>query len=104
VHRPAEQESSETEIETATTWLLAYLLDGPRPTRAMVAEAKAEGISARTLERARARLRCSPIHPAHLREQLGEQAYAALGEQERNGWWLPLPELPDAPPEEWTKP
>jgi AAA domain len=104
VHRPAEHESSETEIETATTWLLAYLLDGARPTRGTVADAKAEGISARTLERARARLRCEPIHPAHLREQLGEKAYAALGEQERNGWWLRLRELPDAPPEEWTKP
>jgi hypothetical protein len=42
------------------------------------------------------------IHPAQLREQLGEQAYAALTEEERNGWWLRLPEFPDAPPEEWT--
>ena len=57
----------------------------------MVADAKADGISNRTLERARARLKCQAIHPAQLREQLEEQAYAALTEEERNGWWLRLP-------------
>jgi hypothetical protein len=92
----------ETEIETAISWLLAYLADGPRPTQRMVADAKLEGISQRTLERARARLRCQPIHPAQLLERLGEDAYAALSEQERNAWWVKLRDFPDAPPEEWT--
>lgn len=103
LRRPAEDESSETEIETATTWLLAYLADGPRPTRRTVANARADGISTRTLERARARLKCEAIHPAQLREQLGEEAYGALAEEERNGWWLRLPPFPDAPPEEWAQ-
>jgi hypothetical protein len=103
VRRPAGDETSETEIETATDWLLAYLAEGPRPTRRLVADAKADGISARTLERARARLRCQAIHPAKLPGQLGDEAFAALNEEERKGWWLRLPELPDAPPEEWTR-
>jgi hypothetical protein len=103
VRRPAEDEASETEIETASTWLLAHLADGPRPTRRMVADAKADGISARTLERARARLKCEAIHPAQLRERLGEKTYATLSEEERKAWWLALPQLPDAPPEEWTR-
>jgi hypothetical protein len=33
-------------------------------------------------------------HPAQLRERLGEDAYAALSEEERNAW---SPELPDFP-------
>jgi hypothetical protein len=68
----------------------------------MVADAKLDGISQRTLERARARLKCEAIHPAQLRERLGEDAYAALSEQERNAWWVKLPDFPDAPPAEWT--
>jgi len=32
----------------------------------------------------------------------GEQARAVLNEQERKGWWLRLPEFPQAPPDEWT--
>jgi hypothetical protein len=102
VRRPAGDESAETEIETASDWLLAYLADGPRPTRRLVSDAKADGISTRTLERARARLKCQAIHPGQLRKQLGEKAYTALNEQERKGWWLRLPELPDTPPQEWT--
>jgi len=103
LRRPTADESSEREIESASDWLLAYLADGPRPTRRMVSEATADGISSRTLERARARLRCQAIHPAQLRQQLGEQAYATLNEQERKRWWLRLPEFPNAPPEEWTQ-
>ena len=102
LRRPGADESSEAEIESANTWLLASLADGPRPTRGLVSDAQAEGISARTLERARARLRCQAIHPGQLREQLGAQAYAALNTEQRKGWWLRLPELPDTPPEEWT--
>jgi len=101
--RRAPAAESETEIETAITWLLAYLADGPRPTRRMVADARIEGISQRTIERARARLHCQSIHPAQLPGRLGQDAYAALNEEERNAWWLALPEFPDAPPEEWTK-
>jgi hypothetical protein len=69
----------------------------------MVADAKLDGISQRTIERARARLKCQAIHPAHLLKLLGEEAHAALSEEERKAWWLALPELPDAPPEEWRK-
>ena len=101
--RRAPAAESETEIETAITWLLAYLADGPRPTRRMVADARIEGINQRTIERARARLHCQPIHPAQLSERLGQDAYAALDEEERNAWWLALPEFPDAPPDAWTK-
>src|SRR5439155_26035151 len=81
---------SEMEIETAISWLLAYLADGPRPTQRMVADAKLDGISQRTIERARARLKCQAIHPTQLRERLGEEANAALSEQDQNAWWLAL--------------
>lgn len=101
IRRPPASEA-ETEIETAIGWLLAYLADGPRPTQRMVADAKLDGISQRTLERARTRLHCQAIHPAQLLERLGEEAYAALSEQEQRTWWLALPAFPDAPPEEWT--
>jgi AAA domain len=101
VRRPPAGDS-ETEVETAISWLLAYLADGPRPTQRMVAEAKLDGISQRTLERARARLKCEAIHPAQLREQLGAKGYAALCDEERKTWWLALPPFPDAPPEDWT--
>jgi AAA domain len=100
--RRAPAGDSEREIETAISWLLAYLADGPRPTQRMVADAKRDGISQRTLERARAQLKCKAIHPAQLPERLGENAYAALSELERNAWWLALPAFPDAPPAEWT--
>jgi hypothetical protein len=103
IRRAPEGESVETEIETAISWLLAYLADGPRQTQRMVADAKLDGISQRTIERARARLKCQAIHPAQLLKLLGEEAYAALSEEERKAWWLALPEFPDAPPEEWTK-
>ncbi len=76
VRRPPAGDS-ETEIETAISWLLVYLADGPRPTQRMVADAKLDGISQRTLERARARVRCQPIHPAQLRDRLGEVDYSA---------------------------
>jgi KaiC/GvpD/RAD55 family RecA-like ATPase len=101
--RRAPAGDSEREIETAISWLLAHLADGPRPTQRMVAEAKLDGISQRTLERARARLKCEAIHPAQLHERLGEDAYTALSEQERTTWWLALPAFPDAPPAEWTR-
>jgi hypothetical protein len=100
--RRAPAGDSEMEIETAISWLLAYLADGPRPTQRMVAEARSDGISQRTIERARARLRCQAIHPAQLPERLGEQAYAKLSDEERKAWWVALPAVPDAPPEEWT--
>jgi AAA domain len=102
--RPADDTATRTEIETAIGWLLTYLGDGARPTRRLVTDAKADGISGRTLERARARLHCQPIHPAQLPGHLGEQTYTALPDEERNGWWLRLPEFPDAPPPEWTQP
>lgn len=100
--RRAPAGDSEMEIETAISWLLAYLTDGPRPTQRMVAEAKLDGISQRTIERARARLRCQAIHPVQLRERLGEEAYATLSDEERKAWWVALPAFPDAPPAEWT--
>jgi RecA-family ATPase len=103
IRRAPEGESAETEIETAISWLLAYLADGPRQTQRMVADAKLDGISQRTIDRARARLKCQAIHPAHLLKLLGEEAHRGLSEEERKAWWLALPELPDAPPEEWTK-
>jgi hypothetical protein len=78
-----------------------YWAEGPRPTQRMVADAKLDGISHRTIERARA-AEVSGDPPAQLRERLGEEAYTALGEQERNAWWLALPAFPDAPPAEWT--
>ena len=65
-------------------------------------DAKADGISTRTLERARARLKCQANHPAQLPDRLGEDAYAALSDEERRTWWLALPEFPDAPPAKWT--
>jgi hypothetical protein len=102
VRRAPEGESSESEIETAITWLLAYLADGPRPTKRTVADAQADGISTRALERARARLKCQAIHPAQLPDRLGGHAYDALSEEERNAWWVALPHFPDAPPAEWT--
>jgi hypothetical protein len=102
VRRSSDDESAETETETAATWLLEYLIEGPRPTKRMVADAKDEGISGRTLERARSRLKCVPIHPARLRERLGADVYDALPEEEKSGWWVALPALPDAPPEEWA--
>jgi hypothetical protein len=90
------------EIEMAISWLLAYLADGPRPTQRMVADAKLDGISQRTIERARARLRCEAIHPAQLCERLGAKVHATLSDEERKAWWLALPAFPDAPPREWT--
>ena len=62
---------SQMEIETAISWRLAHPADGPRPTQRMVADGELDGISQRTIERARARLRCEAIHPAQLRERLG---------------------------------
>jgi len=74
----------------------------PQPTRGMVADAKANGISGRTLERARATVKCQSIHPKRLRERLGDEAYDALPEDQKSARWVALPELPDAPPAEWT--
>jgi putative DNA primase/helicase len=102
VRRPPAGESVEREIETAITWLLAHLSHGPRQVQRMVADAKLDGISQRSIERARARLKCQAIHPAQLRERLGEDAYTTLSDEERKAWWLALPQFPDAPPEEWT--
>jgi AAA domain len=100
--RRAPAGDSEMEIEAAISWLLAYLADGPRPTKRMVADAKLHGISQRTIERARARLRCEAIHPAQLCELLGAKVHATLSDEERKAWWLALPAFPDAPPKEWT--
>ncbi len=101
--RRAPEGDSEMEIETAISWLLAFLADGPRPTQRMVVDAKLDGISQRTIERARARLKCQAIHPAQLHEHLAAETYAALSEEERKAWWLALPAFPDAPPAEWTR-
>jgi KaiC/GvpD/RAD55 family RecA-like ATPase len=91
-----------TEIETASQWLLNYLVEGPRPTKMMIRDADSDGLSKRTIERARAKLKVESIHPARLPDMLGDEAYRRLSEDERKVWWVALPETPDAPPEEWA--
>jgi hypothetical protein len=92
----------ETELEAAMQYLVEALLDGPRPSRTLFDEALAEGFSKRTMERARTKLKCERIPPATLRERLGKEAYAKLSEEEGRMWWVALPAVPDAPPEEWS--
>ena len=70
-------------IEQAVTFLLHYLVDGAQPVQGLNGAAKEAGITARTLERARARLKTVTF-------------------QEDSRWWVKLPEL-DAPPEEWSR-
>lgn len=91
----------QTETDTAIDYLLNALLDGPQPTRQLIADASADGISKRTLERARAQLDCESIHPSGLRARIGEDAYEALTDEQQRAWWVALPEMPDAPPREW---
>jgi KaiC/GvpD/RAD55 family RecA-like ATPase len=100
---PPKDEAVQTEIETAINWLLDYLKDGPRPSRRMIADAKLDGVSGRTLERARAQLKCRSIPPSRVAEFLNGEAYQALTDQERRVWWIALPAIPDAPPEAWSK-
>jgi hypothetical protein len=90
-----------TEIETAVEWLLSYLIDGPRPTRTMLLDASADGLTKRTIERARSILKVQAIHPTRLLSEIGEQAFGLLNADERKLWWLALPATPDAPPEGW---
>jgi hypothetical protein len=78
--------------------LIDALIDGPRPSTPVVDEAVEAGFSRRTMERARAKLKCVGIRPGRLRETLGEEAYAKLADEERNMWWVALPPIPDAPP------
>ncbi len=54
------------------------------------------------LERARALLKLEAIRPARIKERIGENAYAALDDDDRGGWFVALPPIPDAPPEEWN--
>jgi hypothetical protein len=97
-----DDEAVRTEVEVAIGWLLDYLKDGPRPTRRAIADANADGISQRTFERARAKLKCESLHPRRLSATLDEGTYAALSEEEKRAWWIALPPIPDAPPEEWN--
>lgn len=63
VRRSSNDESADTETETAMTWLLEYLVEGPRWTKRAVADAKSDGIAHRTFERARSRIKCVSIDP-----------------------------------------
>jgi hypothetical protein len=93
-----------SETDAACEWIIAYLLDSPhanaRPTKRLLVDGKQAGFSQRTLERARAKTGLLPVPPAKLRQQLGEQAYAQLDEQERAAWWVALPDF-IPPPEQW---
>jgi hypothetical protein len=91
-----------TEVETAVEWLLSYLIDGPRPTRTMLLDASADGLTKRTIERARSTLKVQAIHPTRLLSEIGEEAFRLLNADDRKLWWLALPATPDAPPEGWA--
>jgi AAA domain len=97
-----QDEAVQTELDTAITWLLDYLKDGPRPTRRAIADANADGISNRTFERARAKLKCESLHPVRLSTRLHKDTFAALSDEDKRVWWVALPPIPDAPPEEWN--
>jgi hypothetical protein len=75
-------------VEEACAFLLSALADGPRPTVEVVDEAKHHGISDRTLERARERLKVKAFQTGNPR-----------------AWYLRLPppdDVPDTIPEGWT--
>jgi hypothetical protein len=54
IERP--QDGEPTELDEAKDWLRDALADGPRPAKEMLAMAKKDGLSKRTLDRARADL------------------------------------------------
>ena len=92
----------QTEVATAVEFVLNALIEGPLPTRELIADANAHAISKRTWNEPSAQLGCESIHPSRLRERLGEEAYEALDADRRKAWWIALPAMPDAPPEEWA--
>jgi len=79
----AKDEEAAVMIEQAVNFLLHYLADGAQTTKALNAAAKDAGISTRTLERARAKVK-------------------TLAFQDEAQWWVRLPDLPDTLPEEWS--
>lgn len=72
-----------TMVEEATQWLLGFLIDGERKTTDVVGAAKAEGLSARSIERARAEMKRKGL---------------IVAVRHDDAWWLRL-NMPDAPPE-----
>ena len=74
-------------IEQAQNFILTYLLEGPQRTKDLLAEAKAVGISVRTIERARADLRVI--------------AYQQPNRTGKREWWLKLPPTPDTIADDW---
>lgn len=93
----------------AFAWLLEVLnVNGPMPVNRLIEEAKAVGITKRTLERARSDAKAAGmvevIRPEDLLGFLGDEAYDALDPKVRSGWWLTsVQDIGDPPVEEWAK-
>ena len=76
----------QTMVESASTWLLDLLVDGPRKTTELLDLGKAEGFSSRTIERARADLK---------------QRRLITTRKVEGSWWVQL-DTPDSLPDEDT--
>jgi hypothetical protein len=83
--RPADTEKV---LDQAKHFLLTQLVDGPMKSTDLVDAAKANGISVRSIERARA--------------EIGVLSYREQNAEGRWEWWVRLPPLPDTfRPEDW---
>ena len=92
-----------TEVDAAVEWILAALLDAEHralPWTRLLATGIEAAFSKRTLERARAKISLVRIPPQHLRDNIGEKAYASLDDLSRKQWWVALPDF-IPPPEDW---
>ncbi len=91
MRRPSPAAIIEHEEGTAASVILNVLAEGPRPKRDLHEAAKDAGVSPRTLERARAKLKVESIGP-------GATAEGWPSPDERGKtWWIRLPPVPSSP-------
>lgn len=87
-------------------WMRETLMaTGPMPTEEFIARAKkADRCPSRnTFDRARKVAGVESIRPSELEKVLGAERYAALSDDEKQVFWVRVPELGDPPLGEWAE-
>jgi hypothetical protein len=98
-----------TKEQQALVWLLEVLAaQGLRPVVRLEEEARAVGITKRTLERARREAKSEGlievVRPEELSEVVGREEFEKLGDAERRAFWLMrIEDVGEPPVDEWAK-